>query len=109
VRVLQAGDTFLDIARDYDLGYNEIVGANPNVDPWIPKTGSELLIPTEWILPRAPHDGIVVNIPEMRLYYYVPVAAAGGGLVVGDHISGRPWATGLADAASRVPGAGQNA
>jgi L,D-transpeptidase ErfK/SrfK len=72
IRVVKSGDTFLDISRDYDLGYNEIVGANANVDPWIPKTGSELLIPTEWILPQAPHEGIVVNIPEMRLYYYVP-------------------------------------
>jgi L,D-transpeptidase ErfK/SrfK len=79
VRVLQAGDTFLDIARNYDLGYNEIVGANRNVDPWIPKIGAELLVPTEWILPRAPHEGIVVNIPEMRLYYYVPSPRSGVG------------------------------
>jgi L,D-transpeptidase ErfK/SrfK len=72
VYVVKPGDTFLDIARDYDLGYNEIIAANPGADPWIPNTGAEILIPTEWVLPRASRVGVVVNIPEMRLYYYVP-------------------------------------
>jgi L,D-transpeptidase ErfK/SrfK len=72
VHVAATRDTFLDLARDYDLGYNEIVAANPGVDPWIARPGTELLIPTEWILPRAPREGVVVNIPEMRMYYYLP-------------------------------------
>jgi L,D-transpeptidase ErfK/SrfK len=72
VHAANEGETFLEIARDYDLGYNEIVAANPLVDPWVPAPRTEILIPTEWILPRGAHDGVVVNIPEMRLYYYLP-------------------------------------
>ena len=64
------GDTFLDIARYYDLGYNEIVDANPGVDPWVPKPGTEITLPTQWILPCCTYEGVVVNIPEMRLYEY---------------------------------------
>ena len=63
-------DTLLDIARRHDVGYNEIVAANPNVDPWLPAEGSEVVVPTQYILPNAPRDGIVINIPEMRLYFY---------------------------------------
>jgi L,D-transpeptidase ErfK/SrfK len=71
---VQEHDTFLDIARYYDLGYNELAEANPGVDPWIPKPGQIILLPTEWVLPNAEYTGIVVNIPEMRLYYFRPGA-----------------------------------
>lgn len=66
----QKKDTFLDIARYYDLGYNEFEEANPGVDPWVPPASEVLLLPTEFILPDASYSGIVVNIPEMRLYFY---------------------------------------
>lgn len=69
---VQKNDTFLDIARFYDLGYNEIAEANPGVDPWIPPPGQIILLPTEWVLPDTEYKGIVVNIPEMRLYYFRP-------------------------------------
>ena len=72
IHVVEKGDTFLDLARRYDLGYNELVAANPTVDPWLPAEGTSLVIPSEWILPAGGFEGIVVNIPEMRLYYYVP-------------------------------------
>jgi L,D-transpeptidase ErfK/SrfK len=72
VHVIRKGDTFLDLARHYDLGYNELVAANPTVDPWLPAVGTSLVVPSEWILPAGPREGIVVNIPEMRLYYYLP-------------------------------------
>jgi len=72
VHVVRKGDTFLDLARQYDLGYNELIAANPTVDPWLPPAGTNLVIPSEWILPAGPREGIVVNIPEMRLYYYLP-------------------------------------
>ena len=72
IHVVEGGDTFLDLARQYDLGYNELVSANPNVDPWLPAVGAKLVIPSEWVLPAGPREGIVVNIPEMRLYYYLP-------------------------------------
>ncbi len=63
-------DTLLDIARRFDVGFREIVLANPKVDVWLPGAGTRVLIPTRYILPDTPHQGIVVNIPEMRLYYY---------------------------------------
>src|SRR5262245_55889309 len=71
---VQQKDTFLDIARTYDLGYNEIADANPGVDPWIPPAGQIVLLPTEWVLPDTEYKGLVVNIPEMRLYYFHPAA-----------------------------------
>jgi L,D-transpeptidase ErfK/SrfK len=67
---VREGDTLLDVARAYDLGYNEIVEANPSVDPWIPPVGSTIVLPTAWILPCCTYEGLVVNIPEMRLYLY---------------------------------------
>ena len=69
---IKNGDTFLDLARFYGLGYNEIEQANPGVDPWIPPEDQEILLPTQWVLPQVAYQGIVVNIPEMRLYYFHP-------------------------------------
>ena len=63
-------DTFVYIARDYKLGYVEMRAANPGVDPWIPGEGTKLVLPTRHILPDAPRKGVVINLPEMRLYYY---------------------------------------
>jgi L,D-transpeptidase ErfK/SrfK len=63
-------DTLLDIARRYSLGYEEIIRANPGTDLWIPGEGKDILLPGQRILPPGPHEGIVVNIPEHRLYYY---------------------------------------
>ena len=63
-------DTFLDIARYFGLGYVEIRGANPDVDPWAPVPGSSVTIPLFTLLPRAPQEGIVVNLGKMRLYYF---------------------------------------
>jgi len=67
---VRKGDTLLDVARWYDLGYNEIVEANPGVDPWVPEPGREIVIPKQYVLPCCAYDGIVVNLPEMRLYQY---------------------------------------
>ncbi len=65
-------DTLLDIARAHGLGYEDIVRANPDVDPWLPGEGTEVLLPTRFILPPGPREGIVLNLPELRLYYYRP-------------------------------------
>ena len=65
-------DTLLDIARLNHLGYQELKRANPGVDPWLPDDGTRVTIPAHWILPEAPREGLVLNIPEMRLYYYLP-------------------------------------
>ena len=66
---VRKGDTLMDLARLYSLGYNEIVEANPGLDPWVPPIGATVILPTQWILPCCSYSGIVVNIPEMRIYY----------------------------------------
>ncbi len=63
-------DTFPDIARRHDLGYLELVAANPGVDPWVPGTGREIVLPTAHLLPDAPKQGIVINVAEQRLYWF---------------------------------------
>jgi L,D-transpeptidase ErfK/SrfK len=68
-------DTLIDIARLHSLGYNEIRHANPGVDPWLPGEGTEVILPTHFVLPNAPRQGILINIAEMRLYYYPKVSA----------------------------------
>lgn len=64
-------DTFVYLARDYNLGYVELRAANPGVDPWVPGAGTDLIIPTRHLLPDAPREGLVINLPEMRLYAFV--------------------------------------
>src|SRR6202167_4235402 len=65
-------DTMPDIARRFDVGYEEILTANPGVDPWLPGVGREVVVPTQFILPAAPHEGVVVNVAAMRIFYYPP-------------------------------------
>jgi L,D-transpeptidase ErfK/SrfK len=65
-------DTLPDIARRFDVGYEEMLTANPGVDPWLPGVGREVVVPTQFILPAAPHEGVVVNVAEMRVFYYPP-------------------------------------
>jgi L,D-transpeptidase ErfK/SrfK len=69
---IEAGrqDTLLDIAREYDFGQNEILLANPDVDRWLPEDYSDVVLPNRFILPNAERKGLVINLPEMRLYYY---------------------------------------
>jgi L,D-transpeptidase ErfK/SrfK len=66
-------DTLTDIARRFNVGYEEIVRANPKVDPWLPGEGREIVIPSQFILPNAPREGIVINAAAMRLFYYPKV------------------------------------
>lgn len=63
-------DTLLDIARRYNLGFNEIIAMYPDDDPWLPPIGKKLLLPTERLLPEGSRTGIVINIPELRLYHF---------------------------------------
>lgn len=78
VKVMYAAkdDTLVDIARRHGLGYDEIVHANPGLDRWAPGEGTPIVLPTRHILPNTPREGIVLNIAEMRLYYY-PKAGVG--------------------------------
>jgi len=69
-------ETLLDIARAHGLGFDDIVRANPGVDPWVPGEGTQVTLPTRFVLPRAERRGLVLNLPEMRMYYF-PVPAKG--------------------------------
>lgn len=69
-RTTSKDDTLIDIAVDHDLGYLQIVAANPGVDPWVPPPGTDVVLPTARILPEVDRQGIVINLPERRLYYF---------------------------------------
>src|SRR5688572_5966413 len=70
VTVAKHEDTFADLARRFNVGYAELVRANPGIDPWLPGDGTEIVLPTEFILPDAPREGLVLNLAQMRLYYF---------------------------------------
>jgi L,D-transpeptidase ErfK/SrfK len=72
VQVIEARyeDTFVKLAREYDVGYEALRRANPDVDPWLPGEGTPIRIPSQYVLPRAERTGIVINLPELRLYYF---------------------------------------
>ncbi|MCE1396672.1 L,D-transpeptidase [Enterobacter cloacae] len=59
-------------AAQHGLGLSNMLEANPGVDPFLPKAGTTLTIPQQLILPDTVREGIVVNVAEMRLYYYPP-------------------------------------
>jgi L,D-transpeptidase ErfK/SrfK len=66
----QASDTLLDLARKYSVGYWEIQEANPKVDMWLPGQGTNLTIPGRFIVPPVDHKGIVINLPQHRMFYF---------------------------------------
>lgn len=63
-------DTLVHIGREYGVGFVEMRAANPSLDPWIPGAGAEVVVPTLNILPDASHEGVVINLAEMRMYYF---------------------------------------
>ena len=66
------GDSLLDIARAFDIGHDEILLANPKLNRWIPPVGGEVTIPSLHILPPGERRGIVLNLAELRLYFFPP-------------------------------------
>lgn len=65
-----SAETLLDIARRYDIGQIEILLANPNVDRWLPEDGATVILPSRYIIPNAERKGLLLNLPEMRIYYF---------------------------------------
>ncbi len=85
---IEPGDTLLDVAYRHRLGFERVAGANPGIDPWIPDPGTVVVLPTQHVLPDAPHVGLVVNLPELQLYDFaahgdVPEVLA---LAIGDEM-----------------------
>jgi L,D-transpeptidase ErfK/SrfK len=94
---VQGEETLLDIARAYDLGYDEMLAANPGTDPWTPPSGQRVVLPSAHVLPDAPREGIVINLAARRLFYY-PRAGKGAPRRVITHpigIGREGWATPL--------------
>jgi L,D-transpeptidase ErfK/SrfK len=92
-------DTFPDIARRFNLGYDELRAANPDVDPWLPGEGTEILLPTAHVIPDAPRVGVVINLPAMRLWWFGPADKDGRQTVITHPIGiGKlGWATPLGE------------
>jgi L,D-transpeptidase ErfK/SrfK len=82
-------ETLLDVARDADLGFRELQDANPGIDEWVPPPKTDVAVPTRWILPRSRFRGLVVNVPEMRLYMF-PVDTRPG-----EQVSLLTWPVGI--------------
>src|SRR5450631_255568 len=75
-------DTLYDLARTYGLGSEELIRVNPDLDPWLPGAAKNVIVPGRHILPPGPREGIVVNLPEHRLYYYPKPKHNGPRLVI---------------------------
>lgn len=63
-------DTFVALGRKHGLGYEELIAANPGIDPWLPGDAARVVLPSLFVLPDAPREGIVLNLAEMRLYFF---------------------------------------
>ncbi|MCG8668199.1 MAG: L,D-transpeptidase family protein, partial [Pseudomonadales bacterium] len=88
-------DTFTDVARRFGLGYEEIVRANPGVDPWLPGEGTEVVLPTRFVLPENIGDGLVINLAEYRMYYLTEGDAGQQVVTFPISIGRMDWATPL--------------
>ncbi|MBZ0157966.1 MAG: L,D-transpeptidase family protein [Alphaproteobacteria bacterium] len=70
-RITNEKESLIELAREFGVGYNEIVDANPDLDPFIPGAPVTVTIPSAWILPEMKtYEGLVINLSEMRLYYF---------------------------------------
>ena len=70
VVLAEASNALPDFAREYGLGYDEVLEANPDVDIWLPGENTPVLLPTQFVLPDVPREGIVLNIASKRLFYF---------------------------------------
>lgn len=89
-------NTLTLIAREYDVGYEELRLANPGVDAWLPGEGTPVYLPTLKVLPDAPRQGVVLNLPSMRLWFFSAAAAEGAVRSVTTHpigIGREGWST----------------
>lgn len=90
-----AADRFIDVATLFHIGYVELLAANPGINPWIPGGGTEILLPSQHVLPDAPREGIVLNLADLRLYYFPPDGGAVQSYAIGIGQAG--WSTPLGE------------
>jgi len=95
---LRGDDTLVEMARMHNIGHFEMRAANPQLDPWLPRPGQEVVVPQLHVLPDTPREGIVVNLAERRLYYFADAWPDRDGAVVSTH----PVGVGLLDRATPV-------
>lgn len=69
---VRSGESLGDVGRRFDVGVYEMIEANPKLDPWGPTVGAIALVPTQFVLPKGPRVGMVLNLAEMRLYFFHP-------------------------------------
>ncbi|MFN3406528.1 MAG: L,D-transpeptidase family protein [Caldimicrobium sp.] len=71
---IKEGETLVDLAVKFNIGYTHLVLANPEVDPWVPPPGKEIILPFQILIPEEfllkDKEYILINLPEMRLYYF---------------------------------------
>jgi len=103
---VRSSESLIEIARDYDIGFNEIAAANPRLDAFVPPKGAKVVIPTAFILPSVIAPGIiVVNLSEMRLYYRFTAEGEGQALFtapIGTAIEGRSTPLGTFSVAQKL-------
>ena len=63
-------ETLIDIARKFDISFADIMSANGRIDPWLPKINRKILIPKRHIMPSVKRDGIIINLGDLRIYFY---------------------------------------
>jgi L,D-transpeptidase ErfK/SrfK len=78
-------DTLLDVALAHRLGFDNVARLNPEIDPWLPVSGTEVDLPTWSVLPEAAREGLVINLPELRMYDFThPDGPAIYAIAIGD-------------------------
>ncbi|WP_033136726.1 L,D-transpeptidase family protein [Aeromonas finlandensis] len=68
--IIQQDEHLELVGKHTQIGFLALLEANPGIDPYLPKPGTRLTLPTQMLLPDVPREGIVINLPELRLYYF---------------------------------------
>ena len=70
LHTIKENDNFLQLAQTYRIGFDELVDANPDVDPWIPEKDEQIVVPSQYVLPNVKRNGVVINLAELRIYHF---------------------------------------
>jgi L,D-transpeptidase ErfK/SrfK len=97
LHTVTAGEDLLTIARAMGIGFRALRDANPGIDEWEPKPGTQLVVPTRWIMPRGTHAGLVINVAELRLFMF-PTAT-----YPGQDVTVLTWPIGAGDQLWQTP------